>query len=171
MEYQDNNQQSNQQVTNKQPTNNQQITTNNNGNNVNNENNEIKSNGLNKKSTGFILPQNIDKKLWGEWMQVRLKKKAVNSETALNALIKKLHACAESGTTENEAMIIAIENSWKTIQPDWIYNIKNKSASASQSKPSQERQGYEFKPSEDFIKNNPSSDDRVIDGNFTRIKA
>ena len=160
--YQDNNQQINQQVTSQQPTSNQPITTNNNVNNVNKGNNVIKSKGINKEQAAFILPENIDQKLWNEWMQVRLKKKAVNSETALNALIKKLTSCAENGTTENEAMTIAIENSWKTIQPDWIVNMKNNS---SKSKPSQGNQKAVRMPSSDFM------DTNAIDAEFTRIPA
>ena len=127
-----------------------------------------KSKELKRKSTKkkFSLPENIDQKLWDEWMQVRFKKKAVNSETALNALLKKLSLCAESGTTENEAMIIAIENSWKSVQPDWIDNLKTNG----QSKPNQERQKFVRKPSKDFIQQHPELDESVLAGEFTRLK-
>lgn len=113
----------------------------------------------------FELPENIDQKLWDEWMQVRITKKAVNSETALRALIKKLIACSENGTTANDAIIIAIENSWKTIQPGWIEKIK----SNGQSKPSQEREKFVRKPSEDFIQQHPELDENVLAGEFTRL--
>ena len=102
-------------------------------------------------------------------MQVRKVKKAVNSDTALNAIVRQLSLCAENNTTANEAMIIAIENSWKTVKPEWIENLKNNSGGRGQQKPFQERKDYKFKPSSDFEDNNPDAGESVLEGEFMRI--
>lgn len=120
-----------------------------------NDKEELKRKNNKKK---FELPENIDQKLWDEWMKVRIAKRAVNSDTAKGALLKKLAACAESGTTENDAIIIAIENSWKSIQPDWLQNIKPGTTNSAVQKAVR-------KPTDDFYPEN------IIDGEFKRIQA
>jgi len=69
-------------------------------------------------------------------------------------------------------------NGWmvgKNKMKDWKASARGWSGrqfgNNNQSKPSQERNDYEFKPSEDFIKNNPSLDESVLDGQFKRIPA
>lgn len=69
------------------------------------------------------LPENINPELWKEWMDVRKKKKAINSETALKGLINALEKIVDSGKyTADSAIQTAIENSWKTVKLGWLEN-------------------------------------------------
>ena len=71
-----------------------------------------------------ILPKDISEKLWEEWMAVRKSKKAVNSQTAIDALIKSLENIQAHGRwTKDDAIKIAIENSWKSIKLEWLENL------------------------------------------------
>ena len=105
----DNYQTSEQQMNNKRTTNEQQVNTNNNVNNKNNENNKRKEN--------FPIPDFIDAELWNDFLEIRKKQKAVNSDRALKSLIKIL----SQNPTEANAMIEqSVVNSWKG-----IFQIKN----------------------------------------------
>lgn len=78
----------------------------------------------------------IDSTLWEEWMDVRKKKKAVNSETALKGLIRNLIKIVKSGKyTANDAMQIAIENSWKTVTLEWMENYHATNKQSNTTKP------------------------------------
>ena len=69
----------------------------------------------------FCLPDWIDKDLWDEWMQIRKKLKAVNSDAAKTRLVNKLDKIREAGeVTPNKAIETAIERSWKGIEADWL---------------------------------------------------
>lgn len=71
-----------------------------------------------------ILPEDISQKLWDEWMAVRKSKKAVNSQTAIDALVKSLENIQAHGRwTKDDAIKIAIENSWKSIKLQWLENL------------------------------------------------
>ena len=77
-----------------------------------------------KKPT-FVVPEFINKELWKEWLAVRRKLKAVNSETALKALVTRLTKIHESGKfTVDEAITVAIEKSWKSVELEWLENIR-----------------------------------------------
>ena len=69
----------------------------------------------------FPLPDFVDRSLWIDFMEVRKKLKAVQSESALKSIVKKLEAM---GTDANEALANSIEASWKTVYP--IKNSKTK---------------------------------------------
>lgn len=71
------------------------------------------------------LPTDINPELWNEWLQIRKTKKAVNSPTALKALHSQLEKCVLAGIPKNKAITTAVENSWKSISPEWIINIKS----------------------------------------------
>jgi hypothetical protein len=75
-----------------------------------------------RKNKQKEIPDHVDKELWAEWMEVRKKKKAVNSPTAINALLNRLHDCEVAGYEINFAIGIAVEESWKSINPGWIKN-------------------------------------------------
>ena len=101
-------------ITNEQPTSNQQVTTNKNDKNVKNENKTNKAAML----THEDLPDYIDASLFGEFLEVRRKLKAVNTERAIKLLIGKLQEFHKSGRDPNKAIERSIENSWKTVYPE-----------------------------------------------------
>ncbi len=67
-------------------------------------------------------PDGVDEDLWMEWMTVREKKKAVNSSTAIKTLLNKLDECEKAGYQKTRAVTMAINESWKSINPKWIKN-------------------------------------------------
>ena len=54
-----------------------------------------------------------------DWLEVRKKKKAANTETALNGLIKQI---SESGLTPQKAIEMATEQSWAGFKAKWVAN-------------------------------------------------
>jgi hypothetical protein len=71
------------------------------------------------------LPKEIDAHLWNEFLLVRKKKKAVDSPTAIKSILNNLEKITDTGKyTYNEAIITAIENSWKTIKLEWLENLE-----------------------------------------------
>ena len=118
--------------TNEQPTNNQrttneqqmnsgrtadeqQMNTYNNDNNINNIKKEyiIKSFDFKKQ----FLDLGVEVKILDDWLKVRKTKKAVNSETAFNAIKKKMEA---SGKSFNECVKISAEKSWAGFDVEWM---------------------------------------------------
>lgn len=89
-------------------------TTNNNVNNENNENNE------NKKTVPvFLLPDAIDKSIWQEFMKIRVRLKAINSDRAKSKLIKDLGKIyADTGENPDSVIERSIEKSWKGVFPN-----------------------------------------------------
>lgn len=71
------------------------------------------------------LPKDISEKLWHEWMGVRRSKKAINTQTAISSLITSLKKIEDHGEwSMDQAITIAIENSWKSIKLEWLINQK-----------------------------------------------
>ena len=74
------------------------------------------------------LPDYIEKATWDEWMTVRKKKGAVISETSTTRLLNTLalveadYELRSHGITPNEAIAIAIEQSWKGLNIEWLHN-------------------------------------------------
>ena len=77
---------------------------------------------IKRKIDDFELPDFINPDLWKEWLNVRKQKKAVNSPTALKSLISNLEKCEAQNIQASDAMTLAIEQSWKTIKPEWVKN-------------------------------------------------
>jgi hypothetical protein len=65
-----------------------------------------------------LLELGIDKKLVSEWLKVRQKKKAVNSETAFNTIKNEIE---KSGATPDEVIRMCVVKSWAGFQAEW-YN-------------------------------------------------
>ena len=116
--YQLDNQQNNQQITNKQPTNNH------------NRIKEIKEKKEinNKESISKDIPKKVEKKyfeslkvntLFNEFLELRKKIKAVNSDRAIKTLINKLNNYDED--TQYKMIENSIVNSWKD-----VYELKEK---------------------------------------------
>ena len=88
-----------------------------------------KSSTVKTKKAGIDVPPYISLELWSEWMDIRKKKKAVNSLTALKALLTQLENIEQNGKyTSNEAITKAIENSWKSVKLEWLENLENSNA-------------------------------------------
>ena len=71
------------------------------------------------------IPKYIDSKLWADFLDMRMKKKAINSDRALNALLNKLEdiekQLAGAANAEIERSLI---NSWKSFYPEEIKKPK-----------------------------------------------
>lgn len=74
------------------------------------------------KGEKFVLPGWIPKDLWREWMDIRKRKKAVNNPRALTALVNKLQKIQDAGISPDKAITVAIEESWKGIELEWLAN-------------------------------------------------
>jgi len=112
-EYQATNKQDNSLLTNKQQTNNKQITTNNNNNNKKNDNND-------KKKYYDSLEIN---ELFVEFLDIRKKLKAVNTERAINIQMNKLNKFDDN--IKKQMLENSISNSWKSVY-ELKGNTKNK---------------------------------------------
>jgi len=88
-----------------------------------NEKNEIIEEKLNKFNfRKSLLELGIDKKIVSDWLIVRKGKKAVNTETAFEAIMLQIQI---SGKTANECIKIASENSWSGFKAKWLENLSN----------------------------------------------
>ena len=77
-----------------------------------NNTNTIKSFDFKKQ----FLDLGVEAKILEDWLKVRKTKKAVNSETAFNAIKKKMEA---SGKSFNECVQISAEKSWAGFDIEW----------------------------------------------------
>lgn len=80
---------------------------------------------VNKETNKLEIPKYIDLNLWNDFLDMRKKKKAVNSERALKALLNKLEdtekQLAGAANAEIERSLI---NSWKSFYPEKIVKPK-----------------------------------------------
>jgi hypothetical protein len=67
-----------------------------------------------------FLSLDVDKKVLDDWLDVRKKKKAVNSKTAFDGLITEIK---NSGLSVPEAIRISAENSWAGFKALWYENL------------------------------------------------
>lgn len=93
-------------------------------NNVNVNNNENVNENNKDKPTVFSFYKSLislgsETKLANEWLEVRKKKKAVNSETAFNGFKRELE---KSGKKINEVLTICVEKSWSGFNAEWFVN-------------------------------------------------
>lgn len=70
------------------------------------------------------LPDWIDSEAWDEWMVHRKKLKASNSPRAIRSLIKDLEIIKQSGINPTDAIDIALKKGWKTVELEYLKNIK-----------------------------------------------
>lgn len=69
-----------------------------------------------------FLELGVDPLILEDWLEVRKKKKAVNSQTAFNGLLAKFK---KAGKSASECIKIAAENSWKGFDESWLQNTNN----------------------------------------------
>lgn len=64
-----------------------------------------------------LLEFGADQKLVSDWLEVRKKKKASNTETACKSFLDQV---IKSGKTIDEILFICVDRSWKGFQAEWI---------------------------------------------------
>jgi DNA-binding transcriptional ArsR family regulator len=74
-----------------------------------------------KKST-FALPDSVDKNRWSEWMKIRSRKRAANTDYAKNLLLSTLLEAGKQGYNVNAVMDLAIKRSWAGLEISWLEN-------------------------------------------------
>lgn len=109
----------NQQVTNDQPVDSQQVTTNKNEKKVNNEKKEPKGGVFNFLKA--LRAKGVEKQVAKDWMLVRSKKKAANTQTAFNGLVTQVE---KSGKSWNEIITLCCEKSWVGFKAEWLANAE-----------------------------------------------
>ncbi len=65
----------------------------------------------------------FEKNLIVEWLSIRKKKKAVNSETAFNGFVKEIEKCKDE---KNEILKYIITKSWQGFEAKWLDNSNYK---------------------------------------------
>lgn len=63
-----------------------------------------------------------NKQLAEDWMKVRIKKKASNTQTSFQGLLREVE---KSGKTPQECIRIAVERDWKGFRAEWITEASN----------------------------------------------
>ena len=71
-----------------------------------------------------LIDLGVDSQVASDWLKVRSKKKAANTETAFKKIKSEID---KSGKDANFCIKIAVERSWQGFQSDWIKNINNSS--------------------------------------------
>ncbi len=71
----------------------------------------------NKLKDIIIIPEWIDKEIWGAFLEMRKSKKAASTQYALSLIIKELENFKASGDDPNEILKKSITNSWKGVFP------------------------------------------------------
>lgn len=124
----DSNTPDNNQITIDQQSNNNQITTTNKDNKGKNDNKGIiKEDKKNKKTPRFnfrksLIDYGFEEPLVDDWMLIRKKKKAINSERAFKKIITEVE---KTRMQINDVLEIAVDKQWKGIESDWIKNQNN----------------------------------------------
>ena len=70
---------------------------------------------IKNQSFNQSIPAWIDKELWDEWMRIRKKLRAVNSDVAINRILKKLTEWHHQGVNVNSCIEKSITSSWKDV--------------------------------------------------------
>lgn len=69
-----------------------------------------------------LLSLGVSEELVTEWLKVRKAKKAINSKIAFDGIEREIK---KASITPNEAVRMAVENSWKGFQADWVKDQVN----------------------------------------------
>jgi len=92
-------------------------------NNKNDKNDKNKEKIYKKEKFNFkteLLNLGVEPKIISDWLEVRRKKKAANTETAFNRLKTEIE---KSGLPANECIKIAAERSWQGFNHNWLNNF------------------------------------------------
>jgi hypothetical protein len=66
-----------------------------------------------------LLNLGIEKQIIEDWLKVRKTKKAANTQTAFEAILREIE---KSGLTPNECIKKSVENSWSGFKNEWLKN-------------------------------------------------
>lgn len=69
-----------------------------------------------------LVDYGFDKFLISDWLKVRTKKRATNSETAFKGFIREIEKCK---IEKNEVLRVLVENSWPGLKAEWINSKLN----------------------------------------------
>jgi len=69
-----------------------------------------------------LIDLGIEKQIVSDWLKVRSKKKAANTETAFKGIKTQIE---KSGLSANECIKKSVENSWSGFNSDWLHNNKS----------------------------------------------
>ncbi len=75
--------------------------------------------GFNFKKS--LIELGVSKEVASDWMEVRRKKKASNTETAFKTLVNEIN---KTGRSPNECITEAVARSWQGFKAEWITNNK-----------------------------------------------
>ena len=104
----------------------QQVLTNSTDNVNVNVNDNVNVNEINKKNIfnfrKSLISNGADKNLVDEWLKVRKKRQATNSQIALNDFLSQVN---KSHLDVNKALEQCVINSWKGFKSDWVLNVTN----------------------------------------------
>lgn len=112
--------------------------------------NETKEEEIKKPKFNFkksLLDLGVDEIVVDTFLEVRKKKKAVNSELAFTKISNEI---IKSGLTPNEAITIAAEKSWSGFEADWV---KEKNFAQKKEKPTMRSTNEAFDEAKQFILN------------------
>lgn len=103
-----------------------------------------------KRSVSFpfkksLIEIGVDEQVASDWLIVRNKKKASNTETAFNAIKKQIEL---SGLPANECIKMAAEKSWTGFDAKWLENDKTLQNNGANRKP--------YKPGDRIDPNDPT---------------
>jgi len=69
-----------------------------------------------------LLDLGVEKQIASDYLKVRSKKRASNTETAFNSIKKQIE---KSPLSANESIKVAVEKSWAGFKAEWINNLSN----------------------------------------------
>lgn len=127
---------------------------------------DLKEDKTKNKSFNFkkaLLDLGIDEDVADDWLAVRKKKKATNSERAFNKIKNEIE---KSGMSANECITIAADRCWIGFEADWAKNTK-RNYNNQQKYVSSQKRNQTLKPDMPII----NEDGDLMDGTFFKQNA
>jgi len=72
-----------------------------------------------------LIDLGVSENVASDWLKVRAKKKAANTETAFKGIKREIE---KSPIPANESIQIAVEKSWQSFKSEWIQNLNQSNA-------------------------------------------
>ena len=88
------------------------------------DDNKINIKEINKEKFNFkksLIELGISENIVSDWLKVRAKKKAANTETAFKGIKREIE---KSCISPNECIKIAVERNWQGFKAEWLENLK-----------------------------------------------
>lgn len=93
-----------------------------------------------KKAFDFkasLISMGVLENVASDWMEVRRKKKASNTETAFTAIVNEIQ---KTGRSPNECITEAVSRSWQGFKAEWLINTQNNGTTKTNQQPNNNRQ-------------------------------